>query len=460
MNGFFLGGLLSGAEKGIRIGTQLGKAFQDRQAYDLRQQGMEEARQAHELEVNGQITNNGVMPTPQSNQEAAASPSTAPGADDAPGAATPSATPIAVASPEGQAPSVPLAPQGQPQPEAPAATPQQQQSSAAENGLPTYSVGGQVYTDPAKARAAAEKSATSTTDLFIKNSAAKMRDFYVQQGDIETADKWDKWAESSQNKAGMKLWAGAYTAAQAGDWDTAADKFGKYYTDIINDGVDYVGHKNVLGDDGKLVGFSVQLKDQKTGKQSELQLTPQSMLQMGMANNPQTLFASEMKKRAGVDAAKAKIAEENVKQRGRIELEGVKAGHNLEREVTKSNLEETKPGEIGKKARDLKSMGWSQDRIDNFLSNSEHKKTTDPAERRALIYSDAAKNNSRWSRMSEDERSAEVDKAMRVIYKGSVKSGEEKPSASPAASGITPPSSSNAGKLPVWDEKTNKMIYR
>lgn len=489
MNGFFLGGMLNGAAQGIKIGNAIKGAIKDYQANDLREKGMEEARQARDLEINGAITTNGVAPTAQSNQAAAASPATAPGVNDAPTTTEvaqqqpPSATPIAVASPQGQVTTTPLPDQGQTQPAAPAATPPQQQTAAAASGLPTYSVGAKVFTDPDQARAAAAKSASSVSDLFVKNSAAKMRDFYVQNGDLETADKWDKWSEASKNKAGMKLWAGAYTAAQAGDWDTAADNFGKYYTQNVNDGVDYVGHKAVIDENGQTVGFNVTLKNQQTGKESDMQLTPQSMLRMGMANNPQTLFDSEMKKQAAADAAKAQIAQENVKQKGRIELEGIKNGAavklqgvrddaQMDRLVTKSQLDEADSNVQAERQtagtiKLLKDNGYTDADVKKMLPAilkvGEFKKTTDPVERANIVASELTKGDPWFSRLADDKKQAKILSIMKASD-GAAKEltgSAPAPAAAPAASGLTSaPASSTAGKIPVYDTKTGKMVYK
>lgn len=493
MNGFFLGGLLDGAAKGIKIGNAIKEANKEYQANDLREKGMEEARQARELEINGAITSNGVAPTAQSNQAASVSADTAPGVNDAPTTTTavqqpvaPSATPIAVASPAGQVTSTPLPDQGQPQPSAPAATLPQQQSIAAANGIPTYTVGGKAYTDPTQARAAAAKNASSVNDLFVKNTASKMKDFYIQNGDLETADKWDKWATDSKNKAGMKLWAGAYTDAQSGNWDGAADKFGKYYSGHIDDGVDYVGHKQVVGDDGKLIGFAVTLKDQKTGKQTDMQLTPQAMLKMGMANNPQMLFDSEMKKQATVDATKAKIAEENVKQQGRIQLEGVKAGTAeklqgnrddaaMERIVTKSQMDASNAAdkirtELSTKMDALKQSGMSDEdikaQVPALIIGQAYKKGASPEEAARMAYQDRMKNDQSFSRKTEEQRQAIIEGDVRIA-KTAALIGAKRPQAgsipapaAPAASGVTGAATSAAGKIPVYDTKTGRMVYR
>lgn len=486
MNGFFLGGLLDGAAKGIKIGNAIKGAVNEYQANDLRQKGMEEARQARELEINGAITSNGVAPTAQSNQAASVSADTAPGVNDAPTTtaqqpAAPSATPIAVASPAGQVTSTPLADQGQPQPAVPGATLPQQQSVAAANGMPTYTVGGKAYTDPAQARAEATKNASSTTDLFIKNTSAKMRDFYVQNGDLETAQKWDKWSEDTKNKAGIKLWAGAYTAAQGGDWDTAADKFGKYYTDHINDGVDYVGHKNVMGEDGELVGFAATLRNKATGKESEMQMTPQSMLKMGAANNPQALFASETAQQTALNAANAKIAEEQTKQKGRVELEGIKSGAaaklqvskdqaSLDRVVTREQLKGANASDQARQetagtVQTLKDNGYTDAEVKKMipaiLKIGEYKKTTDPSERANLVASELTKSDPSFARLADDKKQEKILSIMKAADGASKALSGSAPAATPAppaATGVV--GAAPAGKTLVMDVKTGRMVYK
>lgn len=245
-----------------------------------------------------------------------------------------------------------------------------------------FSVNGQSFDTREQAIAAAEKAAPSAHELFLKNTSAKMAAQYVLNGEPEKAKAWTDYADSVAGKRAIKDWAAAYTAP---DFDTAADKFGKYYTDHINDGVDYTGHKMLTKEDGTQVAV-VTLKDKATGKSTEMEITREKMLAMGAANNPQKLFEAEQAKQAAAD---------KIKLEAKIKHDQRSADH-----TDRINLE-----------------GYKQDRIDEReAGKGSNKKTTDPTERRALIRSDEMKNNPKFARMSPEEQGKAIDKAMETVY--------------------------------------------
>lgn len=257
-----------------------------------------------------------------------------------------------------------------------------------------FSVNGQSYDTREQALAAAEKAAPTSHELFMKNASSKMAAQYVLNGEPEKAKAWTDYADSVSGKRAMKDWAAAFTAP---DFDTAATKFGKYYTDHINDGVDYQGHKMLTKEDGTQVAV-VMLKDKATGKTTELEMTREKMLALGASNNPQKLFEAEQAK----ETAAAKM-----KYEARL-----KAQQRKEDFSDKSALENQK-----------------QDRIDEREAGKlSTKKTTDPTERRALIRSDEMKNNPKFARMSKDEQNKVIDSAMETVYgTGANKTDGEKP---------------------------------
>jgi len=440
--GAFAGGFSHGLEQGMKNGKNIRELIKEGKLQDLREKGMAEAEAQRASAVQGMIQEGGVTGAPTSgpvdtstpkvetpqpaNAEAvsAASPTASPDAAGAKtaasamapvspaavSAASPTANPDAAAAnaataAQGTAPSVstqaPAAPspvQATPQQGVAAtgvtqATPAPAPAPAPAAAAPApatpvqkpngkFSVNGQSYDTREQALAAAEKAAPSANDYFMKNAVPKLAEQYLANGEPEKAKAWTDYADSHNGKRAIKDWAAAYTAP---DFDTAATKFGKYYTEHINDGVDYTGHKMLTKEDGSQVAV-VSLKDKATGKSIEMEMTREKMLAMGAANNPQKLFETEQ--------AKQTLAEK-LKYEARL-----KAQQRKEDYSDKSKLENEK-----------------QDRIDEREAGKvSTKKTTDPTERRALIRSDEMKNNPKFARMSKDEQNKAIDAAMETVY--------------------------------------------
>ncbi len=475
--GAFLGNFGSGFAQGVKTGKSISDMIKEGKLQDMREKGLAEASAQREQQINDLIKSKGesqVLPeqptsgpvdtaTPKVETPADAqavsesSPTASPDAAQAKGAASamapqqvtapaeaPTANPDAAAAataagnmPKGS--QLPLAPSVSTQAPAPVqatpdtkadATPTPQQATAATGvtgnipGQAGFWVNGQRYDTRDQARAAAEKAVPTSTEMFLKTTGPKIAEQYIANGEPEKALAWNKWTEESENKRAMKQWASAFTAP---DFDTAAARFGKYYSDHINDGVDYTGHKMKVNADGTQVAV-VTLKDKATGKETEMEMTREKMLALGAANNPQKLFEMEQAKQSAAEKLKF---EYQIKQQGRRadmedkkELERYKADVNSDRESNKVNAK------IDAQVSSLRDAGYSDAEIKKMMpaivGAGEHKKTTDPAERRALIASDLLKNDPTFARKSKDEQNKRIDDMMGVIY------GDQKAEPAPA----------------------------
>jgi hypothetical protein len=182
-----------------------------------------------------------------------------------------------------------------------------------------------------------------------------------------------------------------------------------------------------------------------------MELTREKMLAMGGANNPQKLFENEQAKQAAGEKmryeAGLKSQERKAKREDELHMEGVKAGtaRSLEemkqdrldkREGLKSDREVARESakvnsKIDAQVSSLRDAGYSDDDIKKMMPSlvgaGDHKKTTDPTERRALIASDLLKNDAKFGRLTQDEQNKRVDDMMGVIYRD-----EKKAPAKPA----------------------------
>lgn len=192
-----------------------------------------------------------------------------------------------------------------------------------------YMVGDQSFASQEEARKAAEGRAPSIEDIFFRDTVPKIREAYLAQGNIEAAEGWEQYAESRRGKRAIKSWGKAFTAAQSGDWDAAATGFGEYYTNFIDDDVDYTGHETMKDEDGNVTGFKVKLKNRQTGKVNEMPMSTDDLISLGMAHNPQALFEQAASQLQTANEYRLKDARDARKfereMGGRLTLEKAKA---------------------------------------------------------------------------------------------------------------------------------------
>ncbi|MGL4297330.1 MAG: hypothetical protein ACRCTG_16600 [Aestuariivirga sp.] len=302
-----------------------------------------------------------------------------------------------------------------------------------------FTVNGESYDTREQAQAAAERSAPSTMDLFMKNTVPKLAAQYVINGEPEKAKAWTDYSESEKGKRAIKDWSAAYTAP---DFDTAAARFGKYYTEHINDGVDYTGHKLLTKQDGTQVAV-VTLKDKASGKTMEMEMTRERMLAMGAANNPQKLFETEQARQASAEKLKyeaaLKVQERAQKKQDDIELEGVKAKTQRELKVYEQDRLDQREGLKTKGEMDKLGLKFELD----AEFEQKYKKATSPTERRALVFDGLTKSDPRFSRLTKEEQSKRVDDAMSVIEK------DDKPAAQPGVA-----------SKPIGYDPKYKVVYQ
>lgn len=367
-----------------------------------------------------------------------------------------------------------ITPQAQPTAEksaAPSTSP-----APASNGLP-FVVNGKGYATEGEARAAAEKHVQSNPDAIYKNMAVRMKQAYIDRGDMEAADKWEKWSEEKENKATMKEWAGAYRAAQMGNFEKAADHVFELYK-RYDDGITPLSKETVKDKDGNVTGFNVKLKVEKTGEERTQFIDRKTLTEMGLsALSPPQMFELQYKRQVEADKQAAAIAADNAKSnrdfKEKVVLQDRKHDQDLEKltidkQLDAANASNKVKREVGAKVEALRSAGYSDDFINGVLPGiigvGEYKKQTSPEEARRLAFSDRVKSDPMFDRKSPEDQKKILDQDMALIY-GGVKPSSVPSTAAPSApaAGLPQPSaapSSNKGKVPVFDTKTNSIIYR
>lgn len=171
-----------------------------------------------------------------------------------------------------------------------------------------FKVGDQSFKTRDSAKEAASGDVGGVMDYFMRDTAPKIAERYVAQGDIEKAEAWNTWVKDRRSQQAVEQWGKSYTAAQTGDWDSAAKGFGEYYTNFINDNVDYVGHETLSDGDGNVTGFNITLKDNDTGKNTQMPLNVDQLVNLGMSQNPQQLFESAYQQQVAASQQRAEVA--------------------------------------------------------------------------------------------------------------------------------------------------------
>lgn len=536
--GAFGGGFAQGLDSGMRMGKTVRDLIKERNLEDLRTQGMEEAKAQRVNAVNGLITTEPPAPpsaatpapeapgTTQPSVKTAAAPSptdspdaasaataasamapaakafkprwegdTGPGPNDAeiearmkarqapsastqaPAAAEPTpgtATSIAQPTPQTTAAAVGVA-GANPAVPAPAEKPIKVDGK--------FFVGGKGYATRDEAYKAADASAPSTLDFFMKNAVPKLQEAYIVNGDVAKADALGTWASNKQNQQSMVEWSKMYRAAQMGDMEKAADHAFNLYKKM-DDGITPVSKETVKDKDGNVTGFNVRLKNDATGAVVSQFIDKRGLIEMGLSGlAPDKLFEMTFKRQAEADKAgmdaRIKRGERVEKVQDQLTIEKykedradrrtTKAGEQkiTEIAVTKQldaeNMGVRERAQAESKIAMLKENGYSEDQIKAMIpaivGAGEHKKTTDPAERAEITATELSKSDPRWSTYTQEQKTTKIKENM-VAARNAIKLLDADASAKPAAPGAAPTAAAPGKPVYVKDTKTGEIFER
>lgn len=396
------------------------------------------------------------------------------------------------AAPE-QVPAQQPAPTVQTTPTAPAeATAQPAEAKPTATAQGKFMVGGKSYATREEAYKAADAAAPTTMDFFMKNAVPKIAEQYIANGDIEKAKAWDEWSQQHKSQQAMKEWSSMYRAAQFGDFEKAADHAFNLYKQY-DDGVTPVSKETVKDKDGNVTGFNVRLKNDKTGEVTSQFIDKKGLVEMGLsALAPNKMFEVAFQRQTAVDTAamnaRIKANEKaldynldvnKIKIKGKIDADAaaikedradareIKKGQQKLSEITLTkqldaeNMGAKERAKAETKIQLLTERGYTDEQITAMvpaiIGAGEHKKTTDPAERRALIASDMMKNDPKFSRSTKEQQNKAIDDMMSVIY------GSEQPAGKPPANGkpaaIVDKPMAYDPKLPVKYRKSDGKAF-
>lgn len=423
----------------------------ERRQEQILAEGMAEAKAARDTDVGNMIQSSGIT---QSQQPSAM--------DNKPAQSTPTVQ-TATAPQESTTPSTP-APEANAgsgikaivaDQQAPAAAPAAEAATPAAGGLP-YTVKGKGYATMDEARAAAEKQTPSVMDYMYKTAFPKMQEAYIASGNMEAAERLQKYIESKRGTEAVTSYGKAMNKLMfTNDVDGGVKALGDYYTKYVDDGVDFV--KGEVGQDGKI---NITTKNKQDGSENVMSLSKGDVLRMGMAFNPGKLLEMNLVRADEAEKAQAKTRADMAKEDRQFDRDIQKM--TIEKQLDAANIGAKERRALNAKIEALRGAGYSQDFINKsmpaILGIGDFKKATSPEEARRLAFSDRMKTDPMFGRKSAEEQNKIIDKDMSIIYAGAKPSEVDNPApATPAAGGL--PKAGGKG-VPVFDTKTGQIIYK
>ena len=339
--------------------------------------------------------------------------------------------------------------------------------------MPTFAdAKGKSYGSEAEARGAAERSAPSVDDFYVKNVVPKIAETYLKQGNIEQAEKWNAWAQEKNTKAGMKHWTKALQAGQIGDFKAYADNMVKAYNapGYYDDGLEADGYDLVKDKEGNTTGLTLNLRNKSTGEKfSQTVRGQEDMVKMGIGLlDPANAFKTTQAAVATAQAQRAKSAESDLKfkrdvyrddRKGQIQIQQQDRRDNasMDRLVTGKQLDQAgKTAAVDAKANALRKAGYSDEFVKQampqLLGLGDYKKAAPPEEVRRMLHQEHLKDFT-YQRKSPEEQAAIIEKDVQLIN-GTV--GNPMAKGIPAKGGAEKPA---AGGAPmIYDTQTGQMV--
>ena len=124
-----------------------------------------------------------------------------------------------------------------------------------ESGKETYTVDGKSFGSKAEAEAAFDTTHGSFVERYNQIAVPKIRDFYLQNGDTEKADKWIKWNADKRVQRGQEIGGRLLQSYQFGDWNGINKNFNELVKNndyMATDGYDIKSEPIV--EEGQTVG--------------------------------------------------------------------------------------------------------------------------------------------------------------------------------------------------------------
>lgn len=324
--------------------------------------------------------------------------------------------------------------------------------------MPTFAdAKGTKFGSEAEARGAAEKSAPSVDDFYVKNVVPKIAETYLKQGNMEQAEKWNSWAQEKNTKTGMKHWTKALQAGQMGDFKSYADNMVKAYNTpgYYDDGFEADGYDLVKDNEGNTTGMTLNLRNKSTGEKfSQTVQGQEDMVRMGIGLlDPANAFKTTQAAVIAAKTSRAKSEEGELKFKREVYLDDRKGERQekLQGQRDESALERLSAGKQMDATNKRQEIAYKS-QVENLF-----KKGTDPDEAVKQVYLAAKRDNTDplgKQLKSDEELVSEARNVVNTIYSGAKKGN-------PMSGGLLPQAESSRpakGTLMFYDRNTGKMV--
>ena len=333
--------------------------------------------------------------------------------------------------------------------------------------------------DEAKAAQQADISAgkdgTPLMDYYMKVSAPRVRDAYLQNGDEQAAMGWDKWIKDDKVQKGAKYWANGVMAAQHGDHQGFLDNYMKAYNEhgYYDDGTTATAGEVMKDKDGNATGFKITLKDKDGNERTQVfdnmneiyttglqQMAPENVYNFGMS---EVKRAKDTEAQIKIEQSKynREVALKQIDANKDFRLADFRAGADISRDNNKANNDiaiESHKQKLGlgndpvskanAMSRALKEhAGWDDAKIKQaypvFLEV--YRQSKSPQDQLSSTIELLSKNDMDFVDLSPKDK---VAKAQELIDAQNKLLGTQQPANQPAKQ--QPTSGGNSGGIPSW----------
>lgn len=193
-----------------------------------------------------------------------------------------------------------------------------------------------------EARAKTDGTIDNVMNYYMQNTAPKLQQYWLSQGDVDKANAFGKWIQDDNVKQGMKYGAGMIRAAQIGDPDAVMDNMVKLYNQpgYFEDGLSAVKAETRRDKDGNATGWDITLRDNKTGKESTHSFNSmddiyKTAMQFG---DPKNVFEYGMQELQAGRKAQLETAKENRDWQRKLTEKEIDQNYKLEGQNNESQL--------------------------------------------------------------------------------------------------------------------------
>ena len=260
-------------------------------------------------------------------------------------------------------------------------------------------------------------------DYYATNVVPKVRDAYLEIGDMQAAQGWDNWIQQRESQQGMKHWASSVMHYQMGNVEGFMDNLMKAYntSGYYDDGFEAVGYE-LIGNKENPEAIEIEFKtpDGKTQKQRFSDSA--DVYRLGaMALSPESVYKTGLEYIRTQDKLRADAMNQEAQFESQVKLETHKSNLRIREEQNKAinsgKYDSKKVNEANAMVNALKDYGYSDEEVAQYyprmLGLTQMTKNPEQQIMDALaMLNDMNKeaNNYEWTMKTQEEKLAEAKK--------------------------------------------------